>query len=156
LQPRTVMARMTGSTGRCTEAHSADGMRAPDRPPMSGPLTAPCRRKARRTGNATRVVVTLLVLFLIAGVGVFALGDAAAPLRTSPDDRSDRHNVATIKFAGDGNHCRQATIDNRTGELTDKGRGACEEPVPTDPKERLKQKYSGGRLQSIGDSFRSR
>jgi hypothetical protein len=103
-----------------------------------------------------RVVVTCLVLFLIIGAGVFALGDAAAPLRMSQDDRKDRHNVATVKLPGEGSLCRHATIDNRTGELTDKGRAACEDPTPTDPKERLKQKYSGGRLQSISDSFKSR
>jgi hypothetical protein len=145
-----MMATMNGSTGRYTETGSAEGVRAPD-PPVS----ARSRRKARRTGNGTRVVVTCLVLLIIAGVAVFALGDAAAPLRVFQDDRGDRHKVSTIKFAGDGSLCRQATIDNRTGEITDKGRVACEEPVPTDPKERLKQKYSGGRLQYISNSFKS-
>ncbi len=103
-----------------------------------------------------RVVVTCLVLFLMIGAGVFAFGDAAAPLRMSQDDRSGWHKVTTIKLPGEGNLCRHATIDNRTGQVTDKGRAACENPVPTTPEEQLRQRYSGGRLQSISESFKSR
>ena len=96
-----MMARMTGLTGRYTEAGSADGMREPDQPPISGSPSARGRRKPRRTGDGVRVVVTCLVLFLMIGAGVFAFGDAAAPLRMSQDDRSGWHKVTTIKLPGE-------------------------------------------------------
>jgi len=146
---------MPGAKGRSTEAGPADGTGPGGRSPSSSPPPAPRIRKARRSGNGVRTIVSCAGLLLIFAVGVFAVGDSAAPLRL-PEDRSNEFNFSTIKLGREGDLCRRATIDNKSGALTDNGRAACEDPLPTDPKEIARQRYSGGRLQSISDTFKSR
>jgi hypothetical protein len=93
----------------------------------------------------------------ILGLGYWLYGEAASASRTrdTAEARADR-SVGTIKLGREGDRCRQLTLDNRTGHVRDDGAQPCHKPVSNDPKEQLRERYSGGRLDSIRDSFRSR
>jgi hypothetical protein len=64
--------------------------------------------------------------------------------------------VGKIKLGREGDRCRQLTLDNRTGRMRDDGAQPCNKPISNDPKDQLRERYSGGRLDNIRDSFRSR
>jgi hypothetical protein len=99
--------------------------------------------------------ILCIAMLLLFGLGLFLLKDAAEGLRTTADDGAVQR-YGTIKLARDGDLCRQMTIDNRTGQLTDNGRVSCDKATPIDAKEQLKERYSGGRIDSIRNSFRAR
>jgi hypothetical protein len=105
------------------------------------------RRKATWNGNGAQAVTSGLILLGILVVGVSMIQRSAAPVQATPDDHGARHAVGTIKFRAEGDLCRQATIDNKTGQMIDHGRLPCEKPA-AEP--------SGGRLESIRNSFKSR
>lgn len=111
---------------------------------------------ARRNGNGLYAALTGFALLLAFIVGAILSREAPAPLRASKGDAVEMHAVGTIRFRPEGNMCREATIDTRTGQMISEDRRPCEKPVPSDPKEQLKERYSGGRLDAIRDSFRSR
>jgi hypothetical protein len=114
-------------------------------------------RKQRATRDWTRLqgIILCIALLLLFGLGAFGLKDAAEAFRTTTDDGA-AHRSGTIRLVREGDLCRHVTIDNRTGQLTDKGRLSCDKAAPTDPREQLRERYSGGRLDSIRDSFKSR
>jgi hypothetical protein len=97
-----------------------------------------------------------IALLLFFGLGLFLLKDAAEAFRTPAADDGAAHRSVTIRLAREGDLCRQVTIDNKTGQMTDKGRLPCDKATPTDPKEQLKERYSGGRLDAIRNSFTAR
>jgi hypothetical protein len=80
-------------------------------------------------------------------VGFATFGDRAAPPRVAETAQVVGPAVGSIKFLIEGDVCRQATIDNGTGQITELGRLACEQS---------KQGHPGGRLGSIRDSFMKR
>jgi hypothetical protein len=109
-------------------------------------------RRARREGNGARaVMVSLVMLMIVVVVGFAMLRDGAAPPRATENAQIGRPAVGTIKFFREGDVCRQATIDNRTGEITELGRVPCDQS-----KEGLGDRHPGGRLGSIRDSFTGR
>jgi hypothetical protein len=66
--------------------------------------------------------------------------------------------TGTILFARD---CQEVEIDNRTGALTRKKAGTCNEATTneaktSDPQETMRSRYSGGRLDAIRESFSGR
>jgi hypothetical protein len=119
----------------------------PAQPPHAPRLLA-SRRRARRDGNGRRaVMVGLVMLMLMIVVVGFAMLNGTAPPRPAENTQIGRPAVGAIKFLTDGDVCRQATIDNGTGQITDLGRLACDQSKDVRP---------GGRLGSIRDSFMGR
>jgi hypothetical protein len=106
------------------------------------------RRKATWGGSGAHAATACLFLLLILVAGFWMLSDSPAPLPATTDDQSARNVVATIKFRPEGDLCRQATIDNKSGQMIEHGRLPCEKPSA--------DSSGGGRLESIRNSFRSR
>jgi hypothetical protein len=125
-------------------------------PPPEHRVAATGKRR-RRSREWIRAVVTCLAMISFLGLGYWLLGEAAIFSRTgaTADAAADRA-VGTIKLGREGDRCRQLTLDNRTGRMRDDGAQPCNKPISNDPKDQLRERYSGGRLDSIRDSFRSR
>jgi hypothetical protein len=104
-------------------------------------------RKTTSNRGGAHAATACFVLFLILAAGFWMLKDSAAPVRATDEGQSPRNVVATIKFRPEGDLCRQATIDNKSGQMIEHGRLPCEKPSA---------ESSGGRLESIRNSFRSR
>jgi len=111
---------------------------------------------ARRKENGVYAALSGFALLLAFIAGAVLLREAPAPLRATKDGPVDMHAVGTIRFAREGNMCRELTIDTRSGQMMNENRRPCEKPVSSDPKEQVKERYSGGRLDAIRDSFMSR
>jgi hypothetical protein len=118
----------------------------PVQPPH--PLRLPATgRRARREGSAARALTVGLVILVSLVVGFVMLREGAAPPRAVENGQISRPTVGAIKYLTDGDVCRQATVDNSTGQITDLGRLACDQSKEVRP---------GGRLGSIRDSFKGR
>ena len=129
---------------------------------LAQPPGPPQPRPRRREATGVRAALVSFSVFLIAVAGAFCLWDAAAPLRAPQGNRADQqHAVGTIKLP-EGKLCRQMTMDNRTGQMIKHGLLPCDKSPVRDPKEELKElkdfkeRQSGGRIEAIGNSFRSR
>jgi hypothetical protein len=105
------------------------------------------RHRATWKRNGAHAATACFVLLLILVAGFWMLRDSPAPVPATADDQGARNVVATIKFRPEGDLCRQATIDNKSGQMIDQGWLPCEKPSAD---------QSGGRLESIRNSFRSR
>jgi hypothetical protein len=116
---------------------------------------APAKRK--RSRERIHAAIACFAVIAILGLGYWMLGASAISSQAgaTTDTAADKA-VGTIKLGRDGDRCRQLTLDNRTGQLRDDGAQPCHKPASSDPKEQLRERYSGGRLDSIRDSFRSR
>ena len=128
---------------------------------LAQPPGTPQPRPRRREATGVGAALVSFSVFLIAVAGAFCLWDAAAPLRATQDSRADQHAVGTIKLP-EGKLCRQMTMDNRTGQMIKHGLLPCDKSPVRDPKEELKElrdlkeRQSGGRIEIIRNSFRSR
>jgi hypothetical protein len=126
---------------------------------LAQPSGPPQPRPRRREGTGVRTALVSFSVFIIALAGAFWLRDAAVPLRATQDNRAhQQHAVGTIKLP-EGKLCRQMTIDNRTGQMVKHGLLPCDKSPVSDPKEELKdlqERQSGGRIDAIRNSFRSR
>ena len=102
----------------------------------------------------------LLLLGLLCGAWILVSESAGRYADVEVTDASPGKSAGTIKLGREGDRCQHLSIDNKTGQTSYNGLLPCENPPPADPKEwareQLKQRYSGGRLDSIRDSFRTR
>src|SRR5262245_40508608 len=105
---------------------SRDTPDPPARPPRP-PLPPAGGRRARRGGSGVRAVVAGVAMLMIVVAGFALLRPGAPPPRAAETPQISRPAVGTIKFFPEGNSCRQATIDNKTGEMTELGRGRCDD-----------------------------
>ena len=110
----------------------------------------------QRHGIGIGGMACVLGALALVTVGALLMGSAAAPLRVPEEDQTARHARATITFGREGHLCRQATIDNRTGRMEDKGLVACETQSAGESPERLRERHTGARMDSIRNSFMSR
>jgi len=113
--------------------------------------------RERRARERRRAIVASCVMASALALGLFIVREAATSFSTPEHGRpSADEGAGIIKLSREGDRCRQLILDNRTGRTTDGGLMPCEKAPSNDPKERLKERYSGGRLDSIRDSFRAR
>jgi hypothetical protein len=105
------------------------------------------RRRAQRAGNGVRAVLVGLLVLMVLAIGFVTLSHRAAPPRAVENAQIVGPAVGTIKYLTEGDVCRQATIDNGTGQIAELGRLACEQS---------RQGHPGGRLGSVRDSFMKR
>jgi hypothetical protein len=121
------------------------------------PHEAATGKRRKRTPDRIQAVVACVAMIAILGLGYWLYRETASASRAadSAEAHADR-SVGTIKLGREGDRCRHLTLDNRTGQIRDDGAQPCHRPVPGDPKEQLRERYSGGRLDAIRDSFRSR
>ena len=120
-------------------------------------------RVAQRTrhGDGVRaLVVCLLLLGLLCGGWIVLNESAGRSADVERTETSPAKSTGTIKLGREGDRCQQLSIDNKTGQTSYSGLLPCENALPADPRERakehLRERYSGGRLDSIRDSFRTR
>ena len=126
----------------------------------SGTSGKPSKGAARRPGKRARtaiqaavVCVAMATLFLLA----LALQSRVA-IRMAQPTKEAKSVVATVRLAPEGNSCREFHIDNQTGRMTDDVRVTCTSSGTASSKagDVMRDRYSGGRLDSIRDSFSSR
>ena len=112
------------------------------------------KHRAKGDGNGVRALVICVLMLIFFAGGWFLLKDAGD--RFGSDwDREAAYRSGTIRFGRHGELCRQVAIDNRTGQMTDKGNLPCDKAPPTDAKDIMRER-SGGRLDAIRNSFTSR
>src|SRR5262249_7207295 len=99
-----------------------------------------------------------MALFSAGCIWVLRGTTAQGPAPDQLDTAAAAKSIGTVRFMGEGQSCRELQIDNQTGRVSEKKRaGDCKETrTPTDPQEVMKSRYSGGRLESIRESFSGR
>lgn len=120
-----------------------------------GDVEAP-RRSRKRLPHSLHAVVASAATALVAVVVFFLLREGTPPAPPTPAQQAadpPQRTEGVITFAREGDACRQVILDNSTGRLRDNGSVPCGKPAT--PEERLRERYSGGRIDSIRDSFRA-
>lgn len=110
------------------------------------------------TGRRVVIVCALLALVVVAGIYAVAMPatDASPPVRAEAP-AAPRQITGRIKVVPlDGTMCRQLSLDNDSGRVGDAATVPCKDPPPTDPREIMRYRYSGGRIDSIRDGFTKR
>jgi hypothetical protein len=119
---------------------------------QDSPLRTSARKESRRsTSNLLpgAVLITLLV-------GAFALLLQSLP-SSAPKPPSKRDpRVGIVTLSPEGEQCRRMALDNKTGRMVEMERLPCTGAPPNGPQEIMQQRYSGGRLEAIRESFSSR
>ena len=127
----------------------------PSAPAPTAPLASPAQGAPRREASV-RAALASFALFLLCVAGAYLLRDTTDSLRMSRAGRGEQHAVGTIKFAPEGDMCRQMTIDTRTSQVLAKGRLPCDRPLTGDSEAVLKERAAGNRIDVVRNSFRSR
>jgi hypothetical protein len=142
------------------EQRSGEGTPISGRSKRATSRHAAARAKRKRlhvAGVCAIIAVLLLSAFLVQG----AIGwrDGALPKNGAPpQNQAGSRHLGTIQLSAEGDKCRRLLLDNKTGQVIGGKAVACggNADVPFDPKEALKRRYSGGRLDAIRDSFSGR
>src|SRR5262245_54419176 len=164
-----VSAARPGSSAKATSWRSGRGSDSamkpvsadtsdPQAPAPPAPRAAPARDAWRHDTNV-RTALASFAFFLLCVAGAFLFRDTSDPLGANRTGRGDQHSVGTIKFAPEGDLCRQITIDTRTGQVLAKGRLPCDKPLAGASEAdaaALKERAAGNRIDVVRDSFRSR
>jgi hypothetical protein len=132
---------------------------APD--PVREPATRGTRRKpASRAGTRGRTIMSIIVvcmaMALVLAAGIFfrrelptVSAQSGTPALTKKANGPT--TVGTIRLARDGDSCREVTIDNSTGRLSENRWVDCNEgKTSSEPREMTK------RLEAIRDAFSGR
>lgn len=120
--------------------------------PVSRSSAAPRRVPAGSHGGNSR-------RFILFGVATMVmLGGAAILLQMQADTRpvpspEATHSIGLITLAPEGVWCRQLSLDNRSGRMVEVGRIKCVGPGSVDPEQQMRERYSGGRIETIRKSF---
>jgi hypothetical protein len=101
------------------------------------------------------IIVVCMAMALVLAAGIFfrrevptVSAQSGTPALTKKANGPT--TVGTIRLARDGDSCREVTIDNSTGRLSENRRVDCKEGTPSEPREMTK------RLEAIRDAFQGR
>lgn len=135
---------------------AADIAKTEVRPPAA---QARRRSSAPKSGRSSRgFILGTAALLIFASAWALLFKAIAAGRHASPADVSEasRRNAGTIMLAPEGEFCRQLGLDNRSGRTVEMGRIKCTGTGAAAPTEGMRERYSGGRLESIRRSFSDR
>jgi hypothetical protein len=124
-------------------------------PATSGTRRKPGSRAHTRGRTIMRIAVVCLAMALVLAAGIFFRREVpTVSAQSSTPALTKKANgpttVGTIRLARDGDSCREVTIDNNSGRLSEHRRVDCKEGTPSEPREMTK------RLEAIRDAFQGR
>ena len=110
------------------------------------------RVRAPKSGRSSRgFIVGGAAIMILLGGGAILINAMQAHDPLVSD--GSRHQVGTITLAPEGEFCRQLAFDNTSGRMVEVGRIKCMGSDSGDPAQRVRDRYSGGRLEAIRKSF---
>lgn len=124
---------------------------------LKGPVPRPTgshhRPKAHGGNSRSFIVCGVAIMIMLGGAAIVLKLQADRGAAPSPQAVSASHNVGLITLAPEGAWCRQLSLDNQSGRMVEVGRIKCVGPGSVDPEQQMRERYSGGRIESIRKSF---
>jgi hypothetical protein len=107
-----------------------------------------------RGGNSRRFIVFgAAIMIMLGGAAIIINMQIDSRQAPAPEAATNTHNTGIITLAPEGQWCRQLSLDNRSGRMVEVGRVKCVGPGSVDPEQTMRERYSGGRLDTIRKSF---